>query len=161
MKLVIEQLGKVILAVIAVALVLTLVITVVVPAVGNFVGMIFPNETNYVDKSDGASALTLSCAEETVYVAVGETVDLDKQIELAGITALSGKNENLIPQLTEDYEKPYFDRSHVFVYQTDDKGTSASLKPQIDTVAKGNWTVIYMVDDGVENASIKVSFIVR
>lgn len=156
MKLLINNLGKTLIAVVVGLLAILLISTVFVPGVRDLIGTVFPSETNFIDNSGGAPALTLSCAKTAVEVTAGESIDL-----FAGITAKSSDNEDLIIQLTEDYAKVLEERSHVFVYKLDEKSNPIALKSQINTSEPGKWMVIYLVDDGVECVSTMVSYTVK
>lgn len=156
MKLLIDNIGKTLLAVVVVVLALVLVSTVFIPGVRSFVGTIFPNETNYIDKSDGTASVTLTSTKKNVDLSVGDTVNL-----FADITALSSKNENIISQLTEDYEKLVEERSHVFVYKINSDNASPVLTSEIVTTAPGEWAVLYLLNDASETVSLKVLYTVR
>lgn len=155
MKAVVNNLGKALLAVIVVALAVILISSIMLPGVRDFVGTVFPDETNYVDRSHTSSELTLSCASEIVSVAKGDTADI-----FTGITALSKDNENILSQLTEDYEKPVEEREHVFIYKLNDDNSS-KLVSKIDTSVGSRWAVFYLLNDTAESVSLKVIYTVN
>lgn len=152
MKLVINNLGKILIVAVVVALFFVLVSSVFIPGIRNFVSDVFPDETNYIDSAEGPTSLTLTCTNEDVQATAGEAIDI-----FSNITALSGDNENLISQLKDDCEKAVSEREHVFIYKTNEDNTNV-LQPQIDSNLRGKWTVFYILKDGSESASLKVTY---
>lgn len=157
MKLVVDNLGKVLIVVFVAALIFSFIAFGLLPGVRSFVSTVFLTETNYVEKSNLPAAPILKSDNDVVYLSVGEN-DGDNII-FKGITAQSRSGQDLIPQLKDDFDKAISNRSHVFVYQINLDNTN-TLVSSIDTSSAGKWAVFYLVEDGSENAFLKVSYVV-
>lgn len=155
MKLLIDNIGKTLIAVVVAILAVVLISTVFIPGVRNFVGILFPNETNYIDTNTDTASITLTSTKTNVDLSVGDTVNL-----FDTVTALSSTKENIVSQLTEDYEKPVEERSHVFVYKINNDNSSPVLATEIDTSVPGKWAVLYLLNDASETVSLKISYTV-
>ena len=156
MKLLSTSLGKIIVACAAALIILGFVSTLLVPSIQDFSSKVFPSEKNYIIDNENHENLTLTCTESVVKLLIDD--DADATI-FANITATSTKSGNLITQLTEDYENPVNERTHVFVYQTKKDGTNV-LSSSIDTSAPGKWAVLYVLNEGSERAVLKINYIV-
>lgn len=150
MKLVINNFGKILIAVVAVTLALTLLSTVLFPGLRSFVATVFPNETNYTEPAP---------EEDNVPVQINVGTEVTSDVIFSGISALSGVNENLISQLQDDYAKAINERKHVFIYKINGD-TGNTLAEKIDSSQPGEWAVIYVLNDAKNTVSKKVLYTV-
>ena len=156
MKFTFNSLGKILVAISAVAVIFVLISAVFIPGVRGFVSNIFPSETNYIDGKYSSVAPKLEASSDKVEVAVGSSVDI-----FANITAVSSDNEDLKEQLINDYnDKTMEEREHVFIYKINADNTS-TLVSAIDPSVAGKWAVIYLLNDNSKDVSLKVSYIVK
>lgn len=152
MKLVINNLGKFLVVAIAAALVLVFISASLLPSLSEFVSKAFVAETNYVEQSNLSSAPILKSEFSHVNVAKGENVDIFEHI-----VATSQNGENLISQLSDDYQKDVSQRKQVFVYRLNSDNTN-KLVSSIDTSTVGNWAVFYLLEDGLGSALLKITY---
>lgn len=155
MKLITENLGKIIVALMVTSLLLFLLATIFVPGVREFTLNLFPSETNYIVNEVNEKSPVITCEKSSVSVAVGDTVDL-----FAGISAKSADGDNLISQLTSDFDLPVDKRTCVFVYLCNDNETK-TLMSNIDTSFPGEWKVFYQLSDNNGSARLSVDYSVK
>ena len=154
MKTISTALGKFIIVAAAAVLIFAFITSALMPYVRDYFSVMFPKEQNYIISEGNPAALTLSCSSDVIKFPVGSGVNI-----FANITAKTSDNENLISQLTEDYAKDVNERTQVFVYKINSDG-SAVLSEQIDTSVKGEWTVLYIIKNNSEIASLKVTYMI-
>lgn len=152
MKLLTTSLGKIIVAASAVIIVLTFISLVFLPKVQEFAGGVLPDEKNYLINNN-SDAFTLFCTEDVYELLKDDVVDI-----FSGVTALSSEGEDLVPMLREDYEKPLEEREHVFVYKINSDGT-ATPETAINSTVVGDWSVLYVLKDGLERTTLKVDYV--
>lgn len=146
MKLIFRTIGQFLLAGIVAAMILTLISSLFIPAVRDFVGQVFPKETNFIVDQSTENTPTLTATETVVSIPASAYASYDP---LDGITALSSDGDNLISQLEQDLEKPKEERTHIFIYSLTDSGQV--LCDEIDRTSSGNWKIFYIVSDENDN----------
>ena len=153
MKLISTTLGKLIVALAAVTVILVFVAVVFIPKVKEFSSGVLPEDKNYVINSGNSESFKLVCTEDVYEMPVGDSVDI-----FADITALSSDNEDLLPLLKADFQKPLSQRKHVFVYKINEDGV-AVLAEKVDSSYVGEWAVVFVLNDGSERATLKVNYV--
>lgn len=151
MKLIVNHLGKIVIALVITSLSLTLLFGILVPALRDNVPSMLPDERNYVVNETGEGKPTLTSSAESVTVSVNAYLNI-----FSRITALSCDGENIISQLKDDYARPLNERTKVFVYEV--THGPRVLANEINTSYPSKWVVFYILDDGDYVNTLSVTY---